>query len=242
MNVYREQRISRAGSVQHAVSWPGSCASFLSYEDEKLALCVDFKTVVTIVGVMPEEFSGMIANVSWDVAVPLDTFQAFWVDRQWKWNRPAMASLCGGRNMSGHWYCCLACNRQVNSAGGCCRHHDIKDPKQDLAPCLGRDLPACLSSSLSTNRLKLSVPTQLLVDHRRGNFFRRHLPGHPERGFQAFNFRSGRNVSASQDLECQVQFRDPEYQIHVRSVMSRLCRTLYSPAVAAKRCRLGHQA
>ena len=98
-----------------------------------------------------------------------------------------------------------SCKKQVNSAGDRCRHHDIKDPKQDLAPCLGRDLPSCLSSSLSTNRLKLSVPTQLLVDHRRGNFFRRHLAGHPERGFQAFNFRSGRNVSASQDLECQVQ-------------------------------------
>jgi len=34
-----------------------------------------FKTVLTIVGVMPEEFSGMIANVSWDVAVPLEAFK-----------------------------------------------------------------------------------------------------------------------------------------------------------------------
>ena len=34
-----------------------------------------FKTVLTIVGVMPEEFSGMIANVSSDVAVPLDAFK-----------------------------------------------------------------------------------------------------------------------------------------------------------------------
>jgi len=76
---------------------------------------------------------------------------------------------------------------------------------QPPPPCLGRDLPSCLSSSFSTTRPKRSVPTQLLVDHRRGNFFRRHLAGHPERGFQAFNFRSGRNVSASQDLECQVQ-------------------------------------
>ncbi|HLK63122.1 MAG TPA: ADOP family duplicated permease [Bryobacteraceae bacterium] len=33
------------------------------------------KTVLTIVGVMPQEFSGMIANVSSDVAVPLGLFQ-----------------------------------------------------------------------------------------------------------------------------------------------------------------------
>ena len=33
------------------------------------------KTVLTIVGVMPKEFSGMIANVSSDVAVPLDAFK-----------------------------------------------------------------------------------------------------------------------------------------------------------------------
>jgi hypothetical protein len=33
------------------------------------------KTVLTIVGVMPKEFSGMIANVSSDVTVPLDAFK-----------------------------------------------------------------------------------------------------------------------------------------------------------------------
>jgi predicted permease len=33
------------------------------------------KTVLTIVGVMPKEFSGMIANVSSDVVVPLDAFR-----------------------------------------------------------------------------------------------------------------------------------------------------------------------
>jgi len=33
------------------------------------------ETVLTIVGVMPKEFSGMIANVSSDVTVPLDAFQ-----------------------------------------------------------------------------------------------------------------------------------------------------------------------
>jgi hypothetical protein len=44
--------------------------------------------------------------------------------------------------------------------------------------------------------LKLSVPAKLLVDHRRGNFFRKHLAGHPEQGFQAFNFRSSRRIRA----------------------------------------------
>jgi putative ABC transport system permease protein len=38
------------------------------------------KTVLTIVGVMPAEFSGMIANVSWDVTVPLDAFKVFWLE------------------------------------------------------------------------------------------------------------------------------------------------------------------
>jgi hypothetical protein len=58
---------------------------------------------------------------------------------------------------------------------------------------------------MSTSLPRPSVPTQLLVNHFRGDFFGRHLAGHPERGFQAFNFGSGRSVSASQDLECQVQ-------------------------------------
>jgi hypothetical protein len=62
-----------------------------------------------------------------------------------------------------------------------------------------------LSSSISTILPRRSMRTQLLVDHLRGNFFHRHLAGDPERGFQAFNFGSGRSVFAGQDLECQIQ-------------------------------------